>query len=224
MDTDDRFIAGMRDAARKMAAHEHGPRPSVGAPDLYCLNLSSWAGERTGTLLARYDAAVLRAIDAEQAHERDREEWETTKRALAANAAALATAEAERDELRQLFDLQWSRMGDAVARWRAEAPAERELISPDLGRLLTWLLGQVDAGNAPTTHTRGAPMDEAKRRAANLLGHYLRTAWVAAGRQWNEDNDAEVDIIVDRFADMVRAGVDEHRQADPHIHADGSTG
>lgn len=93
MDTDDRFIAGMRDAARKMAAHEHGTRPSVGAPDLYCLNLSSWAGERTGTLLDRYDAAVLRAIDAEQAHARDREEWEHTKRALAANASALVRAE-----------------------------------------------------------------------------------------------------------------------------------
>ena len=90
MDTDDRFIAGMRDAARKMAAHDHGPRPSVGAPDLYCLNLSSWAGERTAALLARYDAAVLRAIDAEQAHQRDREEWEHTKQALAANARAHA--------------------------------------------------------------------------------------------------------------------------------------
>lgn len=29
------------------------------------------------------------------------------------------------------------------------------------------------------------------------LGHYLKTAWLAAGLTWTEDNDAEVEVIVD---------------------------
>lgn len=46
----------------------------------------------------------------------------------------------EATELRALFDLQWTRMQEAIALWRAEVPAERELLMPDLGALLTWLM------------------------------------------------------------------------------------
>ena len=44
------------------------------------------------------------------------------------------------DSLEALFDLQWKRMGEAVALWRTEDPEGRKLISPDLGALLTWLM------------------------------------------------------------------------------------
>jgi hypothetical protein len=46
----------------------------------------------------------------------------------------------EVEDHRALFDLQWRRMGEATALWRAEAPEERALIMPDLGALLEWLI------------------------------------------------------------------------------------
>lgn len=59
-------------------------------------------------------------------------------------------AEDERDRLREenaelqaLFDLQWTRMGEAVEAWRAADPDNRESVIPDLGELLTWLLDRV---------------------------------------------------------------------------------
>jgi hypothetical protein len=50
----------------------------------------------------------------------------------------------ERDDLRTLFDVQWTRMGEASERWRAEDPAGRALMRPDLGALLKWLMDDVD--------------------------------------------------------------------------------
>jgi hypothetical protein len=43
-------------------------------------------------------------------------------------------------EYRALFDLQHKRMAEATALWRAEDPEKRELVMPDLGALLTWLM------------------------------------------------------------------------------------
>ena len=40
-----------------------------------------------------------------------------------------------------LFDLQQTRMQTATALWQQEAPDERANVWPDLGVLLTWLLG-----------------------------------------------------------------------------------
>jgi hypothetical protein len=40
-----------------------------------------------------------------------------------------------------LFDLQQTRMQTATALWRQEAPDVRANVWPDLGELLTWLLG-----------------------------------------------------------------------------------
>ena len=64
---------------------------------------------------------------------------------------AVVTAETERDQLRerlkeyeQLFDIQQTRMQRATDLWRAESPAERALVSPDLGRLLDWLIERGD--------------------------------------------------------------------------------
>lgn len=67
-------------------------------------------------------------------------------------------ARAELAELQQLFDLQWRRMGDATALWRAEAPQERALLQPDLGALLEWLMARADAARAE--------LDTARRDAA----------------------------------------------------------
>lgn len=53
---------------------------------------------------------------------------------------ALANVITEHYELEYLFNKQWDRMRDAVALWREENPNERELLSPDLGALLEWLM------------------------------------------------------------------------------------
>ncbi len=58
--------------------------------------------------------------------------------AIAARDAARVDAAA----LQALFDLQWTRMGEATAMWRAEKPDERALIMPDLGDLLAWLMAR----------------------------------------------------------------------------------
>lgn len=50
----------------------------------------------------------------------------------------------ELDELRSLFAMQWQRMQSATERWRAEDPEARELIMPDLGELLGWLMAEAD--------------------------------------------------------------------------------
>lgn len=44
------------------------------------------------------------------------------------------------DELEALFRLQETRMSEAVAAWRAEDPENRQLVMPDLGALLEWLM------------------------------------------------------------------------------------
>lgn len=53
---------------------------------------------------------------------------------------------AELVDLRYLFEMQQERMATATELWRAESPAEREHILPDLGRLLDWLMAQIRAG------------------------------------------------------------------------------
>lgn len=60
-------------------------------------------------------------------------------------ALALERALAEVADLRALFDLQWTRMGEATDRWRAEDPEARALVMPDLGALLQWLIAERDA-------------------------------------------------------------------------------
>jgi hypothetical protein len=50
----------------------------------------------------------------------------------------------ELEDFRRLFAMQWDRMAEATARWRAEDPAARSLSMPDLGALLKWLMDDVD--------------------------------------------------------------------------------
>lgn len=50
----------------------------------------------------------------------------------------------EARDLRALFDLQYGRMHEATKLWRAEDPAARALVMPDLGALLEWLLNRIE--------------------------------------------------------------------------------
>lgn len=86
-----------------------------------------------------------------------------------ANYVRATLAEQENRELRSLFEMQQMRMQEATAAWRAEWPEERELIMPDLGDLLTWLM--VKAGIAPSEEVlheediEDVPADLAQERA-----------------------------------------------------------
>lgn len=76
----------------------------------------------------------------------------------------LATAEQKLAEYEQLFDVQWKRMQDATELWRAEAPQERELVQPDLGALLAWLIekaGLKEPKAAPALSLGEQPHDPA---------------------------------------------------------------
>jgi len=53
----------------------------------------------------------------------------------------IAKLKAELAEFNALFDLQHTRMNEAIAAWRKAHPGN-ELVSPDLGRLLDWLLSK----------------------------------------------------------------------------------
>jgi hypothetical protein len=82
---------------------------------------------------------------------------------LAAETARADAAVAEREqlerevaELRALFDLQWERTMEAVARWRAEDSDARALITPDLGVLLSWLIDERDAARADLAVARAS--------------------------------------------------------------------
>lgn len=60
--------------------------------------------------------------------------------------------EREVADLRTLFDMQWNRMGEATARWRAEDSEARALTMPDLGELLRWLMDDADRAREGVRH------------------------------------------------------------------------
>jgi hypothetical protein len=72
------------------------------------------------------------------------------------------------DALRALFHAQQTRMAEATARWRAADPQARELILPDLGELLTWLMTDADQARAAAVPT--PPPCRRRRRAGNDSG------------------------------------------------------
>lgn len=63
---------------------------------------------------------------------------------------AFTTADVDDElrDLRHLFEIQQRRMREATERWRAEDPATRAHILPDLGDLLTWLMRDADKARA----------------------------------------------------------------------------
>jgi hypothetical protein len=60
----------------------------------------------------------------------------------------------------------------------------------------------------------------ARDHAEELLVHYMRTAWQAAGLRWDDDN--EVRSIVDALHGMVVAEIQKHAEDAPHMYPDGS--
>lgn len=62
----------------------------------------------------------------------------------------LATAEAERDELRATFDMRWKADQRAIARWQAAAPEgeDRSKTWPDHADMVVWLLERLDEAEA----------------------------------------------------------------------------
>lgn len=97
-------------------------------------------------------------------------------------------AERERDEAREhaaeldrLFDLQQRRMREAVALWRGESPAERELVLPDLGDLLAWLMARPERAEATIGRVRTLAAEfqsERPNKIANV--HFVAAAILAA--------------------------------------------
>ncbi len=125
--------------------------------------------------------------------------------------------------MRALFDLQWRRMTEATARWRAEDPDARAQVMPDLGALLQWLMGEQDrrheAKAAAVIHLQ-AELDRAITRAnhnARLAADERDVAaqrereriadWFAAeGDHWRIKNNTEARCEYDHAAQMIRDG------------------
>jgi hypothetical protein len=57
----------------------------------------------------------------------------------------MISKEEECDELKKLFDLQWTRMREATVFWQQRNPGN-DLVWPDLGTLLDWLVTGYKAG------------------------------------------------------------------------------
>lgn len=95
---------------------------------------------------------------------------------------------AENLELNQLFDMQWKRTGEVTALWRAEAPAERELILPDLGKLLTWLMSQLAAAQHRATEME-KERDEVRRNALQAISDDQARYGEEIGRLMRESDD-----------------------------------
>jgi hypothetical protein len=95
--------------------------------------------EQFAELLAIVDRAAGRE------HSRDGDVAWTLREILTTHALMLAGDPPCRTcvEYEHLFAMQWRRMQEATELWRAEAPDERALVQPDLGRLLAWLLVRV---------------------------------------------------------------------------------
>jgi hypothetical protein len=78
--------------------------------------------------------------------------------------------EAENKELNDLFDLQWTRSLEADELWRAAHPGN-DHVCPDLGELLTWLMGRVQELENWQAKALEALKDSAsnKNRIASIL-------------------------------------------------------
>lgn len=105
--------------------------------------------------LANVQRANIRQVDTIR-QAREAQWWaqeETYKIRLQFNAANTKIAEYD-----SLFALQFKRMGEATAMWRARNGGN-ELISPDLGVLLTWLMDSVKSERAKAERLRLAAWD-----------------------------------------------------------------
>lgn len=108
--------------------------------------------------------------------------------------------QSERDELQATINLQHQRLERATAIWRAEKPEERNLIMPDLGDLLDWLLDErqywkdaaAHAYQEITKETRRAEQVEAERDRFKQRAEYVGDRWYEASKErdhYKADND-----------------------------------
>jgi hypothetical protein len=120
----------------------------------------------------------------------------TQARAVAEVAEASVATRLERAELlEQMVTLQRTRMAEAVARWRAESPAERDLMWPDLGDLLTWLMAQADKNQQSANRWakdaawvcawRDDAMEELEQQAP-ISHHHLTEKWAKSAEERRE--------------------------------------
>jgi hypothetical protein len=65
-------------------------------------------------------------------------------------------------------------------------------------------------------------VSQAKYRAEELLIHYMRHAWRAAGLDWDPDNSSEMGVLLDAIQDMVRDEIRVHAENAPHHSAGGA--
>jgi hypothetical protein len=63
---------------------------------------------------------------------------------------------------------------------------------------------------------------DARFRAIDLLTHYFRTVFEAAGLSWDADHASEVEELVDALRNMVREEISDHVEQAPHSYPDGS--
>lgn len=69
-------------------------------------------------------------------------------------------------------------------------------------------------------------LSHSQTEAANLLTHYFRTAFEAAGLEWDGDNTVEMEEIIHQLAAVAReqadAEVENHLSSASHRYVDGS--
>ena len=80
-------------------------------------------------------------------------------------------------EYQRLFDMQWERSQEADAMWRAAHPGN-ELVKPDLGDLLQWLMEQA-----------GDPLALARKRGREAMADPVRLAEIEAHLKHIEAKD-----------------------------------
>lgn len=114
-------------------------------------------------------------------------------------------------DLQEVFALQQTRMAEATARWRAADPTHREHVLPDLGGLLTWLMGEADRARAaldlgpstlvPAAELAAIPEGHRRTIARWLAGQstMLRPSWLFSAQSIQLARDvlkgAAVDLV-----------------------------
>lgn len=100
-------------------------------------------------------------------------------------------ARAEIIDLRALFDLQQTRMVEATEAWRAESPAERENVLPDLGDLLVWLMSRAEGAEAGREVERTGLRNAMDRisKAIEHSAHQTGVTSFATAKAWRRQLD-----------------------------------
>jgi len=98
--------------------------------------------------------------------------WNTRADALATRDARIAELTERNEKLEHLFDIQWKRTREAGELWRQAHPGN-ELVSPDLGELVKWLMDRATAAEERLKEAERviAPFaEEAKKYERTALG------------------------------------------------------